>query len=98
MKRYRPISISPCLNGFIVNVGCQTLVFSNLHLVADALHRYADDPEVEEKLYLENTRAFSGLENLVPTPPPTVRRDIAPIEPDTQASQSPPGMLSRPTR
>ena len=94
MKRYRSIVISPCLNGFIVNVGCQTLVFSNLHLVAEALHRYADDPAAEEKLYLENTRAFSGLEN----PPPTVRRDIAFIEPDTQASQSPPGVLSRPTR
>jgi hypothetical protein len=98
MKQYRGMSINPCLNGFIVIVGCQTLVFANLHQVAEALHRYADDPEAEEKLYLENTRAFSGLENPVPTPPPTVRRDIAFIEPDTQASQSPPGVLSRPTR
>jgi len=57
MKQYRGMSINPCLNGFIVIVGCQSLVFSNLHQVAEALHRYADDPEATAYLF-----AYAGGE------------------------------------
>ena len=83
MKQYRGMSINPCLNGFIVIVGCQTLVFANLHQVAEALHRYADDPEAEEKLYLQN----SLVNTMIGHPP---------IESEMKADRPAQGSGSRP--
>ena len=53
--KYRAINIRPCLNGFVVDVGCQTLVFVSLEDVGNTIVRYAKDPEGIEKMYLQET-------------------------------------------
>ena len=49
----RQITINKALNGFIVNVGCQTLVFEDYERLLVELRRYFISPEVTEKEYLE---------------------------------------------
>jgi len=51
MKR---VTIRPVLNGFIAEVGCQTLVFKDIQTVAEELIRYWKDPKAVEKEYLKN--------------------------------------------
>lgn len=46
------IEIQFVLNGWIVRVGCQTVVFTDKGLFLDELSKYLDDPESVEKRYL----------------------------------------------
>ena len=48
----RPVTINKVLNGYIVQVGCQTLVFRYMSNLVKELKRYADNPEQVEKEYL----------------------------------------------
>lgn len=48
----RNIEIVPCLNGFIVTVGCSTVVFDDQDKMLKELQAYLDDPEKVEKFYL----------------------------------------------
>ena len=50
----RDIHIHPVLNGFIVEVGCQTLVFHELQYLLEALEEYfkSPSPDAIEKTYL----------------------------------------------
>lgn len=48
------VRIKPVLNGFVVNVGCQTLVFQSMDILASELKRYQADPEKVEKEYRAN--------------------------------------------
>lgn len=59
----REIRINKALNGYIVNVGCQTLVFTDIGEVCTELTRYAAEPEKVEKEYLHRY----GVD--VPAPP-----------------------------
>lgn len=54
-KSMRNIRIVPVLNGFIVEVGCQTLVFNRIEDVAEKLVAYQKNPEAVEKLFIENS-------------------------------------------
>lgn len=45
----RNIEIRAVLNGFIVQVGCQTVVFDNIAQLQAALYSYLTDPEGTEK-------------------------------------------------
>ena len=56
------ITIEGVLNGFIVKVGCQTLVFNDIEKVASELVRYQKDPAGVEKEYVSNAM------NKPPTP------------------------------
>jgi len=47
----REIHIRPVLNGFVVNVGCQTVVFSTIEMMTTELARYYKDPEKVERDY-----------------------------------------------
>lgn len=49
----RTITIKPALNGYLVTVGCQTLVFNSIETVANELIRYASKPEEVEQEYMK---------------------------------------------
>jgi len=51
----REVKIKPVLNGWIVEVGCQTLVFIDGIFMAEELLKYLDDPDEVEKRYLEES-------------------------------------------
>lgn len=50
----REIQISPVLNGYIVKVGCQTVVFDSRDELLTSLSSYLKDPDAIEKFYLMN--------------------------------------------
>jgi hypothetical protein len=49
----REIKITPVLNGWIVTVGCQTVVFNDKPNMLNEIDAYLDDPERVEKTYQE---------------------------------------------
>lgn len=50
----RKVRITPVLNGFIVKVGCQTVMFDDAEKMGKELARYYADPDAVEKEYLDN--------------------------------------------
>ena len=52
LKTKRSITIAPCLNGYMVQVGCKTLVFESLARMCDEIESYYNDPIAVEKGYL----------------------------------------------
>ncbi len=48
----REIHIRPVMNGFVVTVGCKTVVFTDPAFLAAELLRYYKSPEETEKVYL----------------------------------------------
>lgn len=48
------VMIKPALNGWQVEVGCQTLVFNDMSTLLKELEKYLKDPEGVEKHYREN--------------------------------------------
>lgn len=50
----RNIQITPVLNGFIVNAGCKTVVFTSAAQLGAAVIEYYTDPVATEKRYLAN--------------------------------------------
>jgi hypothetical protein len=56
MKRgHRAVKIVPVINGYIVEVGCKSVVFGNAAEMTSALTQYfsSDDPERYEKNFVE---------------------------------------------
>ncbi len=49
----RPITITPVLNGFVVDVGCQRVVFGSILELSQEITRYFKHPEEVEKEYCE---------------------------------------------
>lgn len=49
----RDITIKPALNGFIVHVGCQQLVFDSIDKLLSALGAYLKNPDGVEGFWLE---------------------------------------------
>lgn len=52
----RPITIHTVLNGFTVQLGCQTIVFESAARLLAELGRYLDNPAVVEKEYLSKRK------------------------------------------
>ena len=50
----REIKVKPVLNGYVVSVGCQEIVFTNLDVLCDEMKRYYSNPQNTENDYLEN--------------------------------------------
>ena len=50
----REIKISPVLNGWIVNVGCGTVVFTDIKKMTGELIRYYAAPEKVENEYMRD--------------------------------------------
>lgn len=59
----RPVKISFALNGFVAEVGCQTLVYNDRSALLNDLSSYLDNPEATEKRFREtaiNTKVTLG--------------------------------------
>jgi hypothetical protein len=65
----RAIIIKPVLNGWIVNVGCQDVVFQDLDAMLTGIRKYYSDPAKTEKEYIENKKNDTMME-LRPEPTP----------------------------
>jgi hypothetical protein len=50
----RDFKIKPVLNGFIVEIGCQTVVFTNMSTLVSELLRYQANPHMVEREYQRN--------------------------------------------
>ncbi len=50
----RPISITPALNGWIVQIGCKTLVFNNLQQLLDEMRNYYTNPKETATRFLSS--------------------------------------------
>jgi hypothetical protein len=48
------VRITAALNGFIVYVGCQTVVFNSVDRMTSELKAYCKDPAGVEKFYLDH--------------------------------------------
>lgn len=68
-----PVTIKPVLNGWVVNVGCQEVVFTDLHVMLAQLKQYLTKPSETIKEYLDTSVnahiAGVGID-LGPTRPP----------------------------
>ena len=47
----RDITIKPALNGFVVRLGCQRVVYNDRDTMFRALKDYLDEPETVEEMY-----------------------------------------------
>lgn len=85
----RPVKISFALNGFVAEVGCQTLVYNDRSALLNDLSSYLDNPEATEKRFREtaiNTKVTLGDQpqpaGCYQTPPPL---EVYPTEATTPA-------------
>ncbi len=60
--KIRPISINAVDNGYIVHVGCKTLVTTSRKELLSELARYFENPEKVEKEYYEK---YGWTQNIV---------------------------------
>jgi len=68
----RNISISPVLNGFVVQVGCQQLAYTDTNKLLGDLGDYLRNPEETEKRLIEKegiNKQHTMGSNLMPAPP-----------------------------
>jgi hypothetical protein len=79
----RNINITPVLNGFVCNIGCQTVVFNDVKLMAKEIVRYYKNPDAVEREYVKNAVNKTMLVN-VPQPCPTPQDCVAsePLRPN----------------
>lgn len=63
----RDISIHAVLNGFVVQVGCQTIVFNTAESLASNLTLYLNNPDEFEKEFIHTA---INQKHLMPLPPP----------------------------
>jgi hypothetical protein len=77
----RTVKITPVLNGFRVEVGCQELVFSSIEKLCEELIRYQKDPTGVEKEYLKN--AVNKVQLVAPSMGP--RNEAAGEQPEPPA-------------
>jgi hypothetical protein len=49
----RELHITPVLNGFVVKVGCQTVVFRDVESLGEAITKYYHNPKLIEENYIK---------------------------------------------
>ena len=69
----RNITIIPVLNGFIIKVGCQTVVFTNTKTMLEQLETYYTDPDATESRYRTSSINASLLRECPPQENPAMR-------------------------
>lgn len=75
----RDVKISAVLNGWVVRVGCQTLVFEDLEVMLKEVGAYLTDPDGIQEAYRENAVnakyvfGDEAAEETARIPSPTVR-------------------------
>ncbi len=66
---FRAISITACLNGWIVTVGCQTVVYQERNQLVSDLDAYLKDPAATEARFLKSS-VNQGVLGAVQPPSP----------------------------
>ena len=62
-KESRPVSIQQCLNGYIVTVGCTTVVFNSLDSLVNELREYFNNPhDYEHTLTAQRYNGYKSEE------------------------------------
>ena len=83
---FRPITINAVLNGWIVMVGCQTVVYQDRNQLVTDLDAYLKDPAATEARFLKTAvnQAHMGgaVEAAAPPPRESLRVDRAQPFPD----------------
>lgn len=66
----RELVIRPCLNGWLVQAGCQTLAYTNRETLLHDLAEYLQDPEKTENRIVEGAmnRRLIGSGGVMATP------------------------------
>lgn len=64
----RAITITPVLNGFVCQVGCQTVVFRTVAELGSAVEDYYSNPEETEKRYIA-AKVNDMFRDRLPEPP-----------------------------
>lgn len=81
----REFLVRPVLNGFIVSIGCQTLVFTNRKEMLSLMDSYLQYPDSVEKEMLENSSNAKHLRSPAlteyPVPPVSVYGHTMPCNP-----------------
>uniref|UniRef100_A0A6M3LJQ4 Uncharacterized protein n=1 Tax=viral metagenome TaxID=1070528 RepID=A0A6M3LJQ4_9ZZZZ len=67
----RDVLIKPALNGFVVDVGCQRVVFTTVDELLVELGHYLRQPDETEQRYLKT--ALNAKHSTVPLQPPERR-------------------------
>jgi len=75
----REIRINPVLNGWVVTVGCQVVVFNDLQRMTQEIGSYYLNPEETEKRYQSEARNKTLCD--IPTPAPCMPQDVNRCEP-----------------
>lgn len=58
------VKINPVTNGYLVQVGCKTVVFENRENMLSELRRYLTDPDEVMKEYIEKEKEFCPMSNV----------------------------------
>ena len=67
----RSFMVTPVLNGYIVEIGCQRLVFESVEKLTTNIALYLNNPDEVEKAFLDgslNSRHRNSQEPAQPTP------------------------------
>ncbi len=64
----REINIRPALNGWVCQIGCQTIVFNDKTHMLNEIGRYIDDPKAIEAEYWRHSPNKQLKPELVPAP------------------------------
>ena len=57
--KYRSFSVEPVLNGFVIKIGCQTVVASSAKELVKLVEKYMEAPESTEETMLKNSFSIS---------------------------------------
>lgn len=68
-KRYRRFTVEPCLNGFMVSVGCQWAVYTDIAVLLADIGQYLKDPEKKEQDMVQNSWAYRSIPTVAAVPP-----------------------------
>jgi hypothetical protein len=76
---FRPITIAAVLNGWIVTVGCQTVVYQDRNQLTSDLDAYLKDPDATEARFLKTAvNRTLTLGGAIAAPPPATMSEAAP--------------------
>lgn len=88
----RAITIQPVLNGFVCHIGCQNVVFADLHQMVVEIENYYLSPCETERRYKNSAVNNVGLVNDAPAPEPC---DPAPVPTPCGCESTQPSQLAR---
>ena len=74
IKKYRSANIEVVANGFVVHIGCQTVVAETPTKLIELISDYLKDPEVAEKKLMQNSMAQGEIPS--PMDGPLIRDQI----------------------